>query len=156
MLLAHRASKFYIHFMKVKIKRFDKTLPLPEYQSDGAAAMDLAARKPVIIQPHSVERVPLNIAIQPPPNHWVLMSARSSLHKKGLMLANGIGVGDADYCGDNDEYHAALYNFTNQPVKIEKGERLTQMMILSREKIEWQEQEKLESDDRGGFGSTGK
>ncbi len=141
--------------MKVKVKRFDKSLPLPQYQSNGAAAMDLASRQVVTIQPHTVKLVPLNIALQPPPNHWVLMSARSSLYKKGLMLANGIGVGDSDYRGDNDEYHAALYNFTDQPVKIEKGERLTQIMILSRETIEWQEEESFPEKDRGGFGSTG-
>lgn len=142
--------------MKVKIKRFDKSLPLPKYQSNGAAAMDLAAREAMTVQPRSVAMVPLNIALQPPAHHWVLMSARSSLYKKGLMLANGIGVGDFDYKGNNDEYHAALFNFTDQPVKIEKGERLTQMMILNREKIEWEEQDEFADEDRGGFGSTGK
>ncbi len=139
----------------VTVKRFDKSLPLPQYQSQGAAALDLAARCSKTIPPQTVKLVPLNIALQPPPNYWVLMSARSSLYKKGLMLANGIGVGDSDYRGDNDEYQAALFNFTDRPVKVEKGERLTQMMLLSRKKIIWQERDNFKTDDRGGFGSTG-
>ncbi len=141
--------------IKVKIKRFDKSLPLPEYQTQGAAALDLMARKQVKIKPQTVELVPLNIALQLPPNYWALMSARSSLYKKGVMLANGIGVGDTDYCGDQDEYQAALFNFTQQTVTINKGERITQMIILPRQKVELQELESFKTNDRGGFGSTG-
>lgn len=100
--------------------------------------------------------VPLNIALELPKNHWVLMSARSSLHKRGLMMANGIGVGDEDYCGDNDEYRAALLNYTKEPVTIERGERIVQMIVMQREPVEVEIVEKLEGKDRGGFGSTGK
>lgn len=141
--------------IEIKIKRFDKSLPLPKYQTKGAAALDLYSRQDEIIKPGVVKLVPLNIALQLPPDYWVLMSARSSLYKKGLMLANGIGVGDYDYRGDNDEYQAALYNFTKQEAKIKKGERLAQMIILPREKIILKELESFETQDRGGFGSTG-
>lgn len=141
--------------MKINIKRFDKTLPLPEYKTGGAAAFDLYARKDVTIEPQSVTLVPLNIAIQLPKAHWALLSARSSLHKKGLLLANGIGVGDYDYRGDGDEYMAALLNFSNKPVQVEKGERLVQMIIMHRERADLIEQNKFEESDRGGFGSTG-
>ena len=142
--------------MKIKIKQFDTTLPLPEYKTQGAAAMDLYARETVIIGAQSVGYVPLNIAMSVPENYWVLLSARSSLHKKGLTMANGIGVGDSDYCGDNDEYKAALFNFTQQPVTVERGERIVQMMVLPREKIEFVKVKKMITKDRGGFGSTGK
>ncbi|HEX7018196.1 MAG TPA: dUTP diphosphatase [Patescibacteria group bacterium] len=142
--------------MKIKIKRFDTSLPLPEYKSPGAAALDLAARETVTIAPRTTNMIPLNIALELPPDHWVLLAARSSLHKKGLIMANGIGVGDADYCGDNDEYHAALYNLTDQPVTIERGERITQMIVLPVERAELEEVKHLGNKDRGGFGSTGK
>lgn len=142
--------------IKVKIKRFDKNLPLPEYKTSGAAAMDLYARETVTIQPHSVGNTPLNIALEIPQDCWVLMSARSSLHKRGVMLANGIGVGDSDFCGDNDEYQAALLNFTDEVVTIERGERICQMKILRREKVELEEVEKLGNKNRGGYGSTGR
>jgi dUTP pyrophosphatase len=142
--------------MKIKIKRFDATLPLPEYKSERAASFDLYAREQVTIQPGEVILVPLNIAIQLPVNHWALLSARSSLFKKKLLVANGIGVGDEDYCGDQDEYKAPLLNFGQAPVIIEKGERIVQMMILGREQVEFEEVKKLEAPNRGGFGSTGK
>ncbi len=142
--------------MKVLIKRFDKSLPLPEYKTSGAAAFDLCARQDTLIPAHKVVLVPLNIAIQLPADHWALLSARSSLHKMGLMVANGIGVGDYDYRGDNDEYMAALLNFTDQEVMVKKGERVVQMIIMSRERVDFEELDKFETEDRGGFGSTGK
>ena len=142
--------------MKVKLKRFDKTLPLPVYKTKGAAAFDLFAREKTVIEPHRVNYVPLNIALQLPKNHWVLMSARSSLHKRGVMMANGIGIGDYDYRGDEDEYMAALLNFTDQPVVIEKGERIVQMIILEREQVELEELDKFDANNRGSYGSTGR
>ena len=146
----------YSVHMRIKIKRFDKSLPLPEYKTTGAAAFDLYAREEITISAQSVGYVPLNIAVELPASHWALVSARSSLHKKGLMMANGIGVGDSDYAGDNDEYKAALFNFSDRDVVIEKGERIVQMIILEREKIALEEVDHLENMDRGGFGTTGK
>lgn len=141
--------------MNVAIKRFDTTLPLPEYKSAGAAALDLYARVTTSIPPHEVGYVPLNIALELPPDAWALMAARSSLHKKNVMMANGIGVGDADYCGDTDEYRAALYNFSDRPVTIERGERIVQMIILTRQKIILTEKTHFTGPNRGGFGTTG-
>jgi dUTP pyrophosphatase len=142
--------------MQVKIKLFDQSLPLPEYKSSGAAALDLYSRVDMEINPGEVAYVPLNIALQIPEGYFVLLSARSSLQKKSLMMANGVGIGDYDYRGDGDEYKAALYNFSKQAVKIEKGERLVQMIVLKREKIDLEKLEIFEANDRGGFGSTGR
>lgn len=142
--------------MKVKIKLFDQSLPLPEYKSSGAAALDLYSRLDLSLEPGKVAYVPLNIVLQIPENYFVLMSARSSLQKKGLMMANGIGIGDYDYRGDGDEYQAALYNFSQKKVSIEKGERIVQMIVLPREKIELEQLGNFSEDNRGGFGSTGK
>jgi deoxyuridine 5'-triphosphate nucleotidohydrolase len=141
--------------LKVSIKRFDKDLPLPEYKTSVAAVMDLCAREDTTVPARGVALVPLNIALQIPEGCWVLMSARSSLHKRGVMMANGIGVGDYDYRGDGDEYKAALFNFTDEPVTIEKGERIVQMIILERQPVELQEKTAFKTADRGGFGSTG-
>ncbi len=137
------------------IKRFDVTLPLPEYKTLGAAGLDLVARLDVSIEPQSVGYVPLNIALELPEGYFALIAARSSLHKKGLMLANGIGVGDYDFRGDGDEYVAALYNFTQQTVAITKGERLVQLLIVPVARVEIQEKQVLGNPNRGGFGSTG-
>ncbi len=143
--------------MIVKIKLIDDSLPVPSYQTSGSAAIDLYSRLDLKIAPKTVTLVPLNVILQIPENYWVLMAARSSLHKRGLMLINGIGVGDYDYRGENDEYHAALFNFSEQTVEISKGDRLVQAIVLSREKVEFSKIDVIAEDDknRGGFGSTG-
>jgi len=141
--------------MDVKIKRFDKELPLPEYKTDGAAAFDLYARISVEIPPKELKYVPLNVAVQTPPGYFLLLVARSSTHKKGIWMANGIGIGDADFSGNDDEYSAVYYNFTDKPVLIEKGERIAQALILKRDIVEWKEVDSMENKTRGGFGTTG-
>lgn len=142
--------------LQVIIKRFDTDLPLPKYQTAGAAAFDLYAREQTTIPAGKVGYVPLNIAIQLPKGYWAQVSARSSLHKRGLLLANGIGVGDWDYRGDGDEYKAALLNFSDQEVVVERGERVAQMMVLPVQQVSFIEQDHFDTDDRGGFGSTGR
>src|SRR3989344_3318958 len=142
--------------MKVRIKRFDKSLPLPEYKTAGAVAFDLAPRVSVTLLPGGIVRVPLNVAIEPPPGYMVMLAARSSLHKKGLMLAHGVGIFDEDFSGNKDEYHAPLYNFTNQPVSVERGERIVQCIFKKYDKAEWEEVDDLGNKTRGGSGSTGK
>lgn len=141
--------------MNVAIKRMDAGLPLPEYKTAGASAMDLCVRETATVAPKAVTVFPLNVAIRPPPGHFVLMAARSSLQKRGLMLANGIGILDEDYAGDNDEYHAALYNFTDAPVEVKRGERVTQIIVLPYDKVAWKEELTLGNPDRGAYGTTG-
>lgn len=141
--------------MQFKIKQFDTTLPLPEYKTAGAAGMDLYARVDTEVPAKSVGYIPLNIALEVPAGFWVLLSSRSSTHKQGLMPANGIGICDSDYKGDNDEYHFPVYNFTDQPVVVQKGQRIAQIIILPYEKAELEVVSSLENTDRGGFGTTG-
>ena len=141
--------------MRVHIKRFNKDIPLPKHETAGAAAFDLRAREKVEIPPGEVRLVPLNVAVETPPEHFLLIAARSSTHKKGLMMANGVGVGDSDFSGDGDEYHAALLNFTQKPVVVEKGDRIAQGMFVRFARAEWDEVDKLGNITRGGFGTTG-
>lgn len=141
--------------MQIKIKRFDNKLPFPAYQTTGAVAFDLYARESTKIAPQSVALVPLNVAVEVPAGYWLLLAARSSLHKLGVLLANGIGIGDTDFCGNDDEYRAPLLNFTNHEVTIERGTRIVQMMVMSDHKPKLVEVKKLEGLNRGGIGSTG-
>lgn len=142
--------------MKARIKRIDKELPLPEYKTKGAVAFDFAAREAKTIAPKAIEYMPLNVCVKPPAGHMLLLAGRSSLHKRGLMMVNGVGVGDEDFCGNKDEYKAALYNFTDAPVALERGERIVQGMFVPILRHEWHEVDDMEEADRGGFGSTGK
>lgn len=141
--------------MELKIRRFDKSIPLPEYKTRGAAAMDLSAREDTIIPPGAVVAVPLNVAIAPPTGYFLLMAARSSLSKRGLTMANGIGVIDEDYAGDEDEYRAILRNFTDADVLVQKGDRIVQIIVLPYERAALIEVESLGGPSRGGIGSTG-
>jgi len=142
--------------MNIVVKRFDKELPLPEYKSAGAVAMDLVARESVTIKPQEVKLIPLNIAIEIPEGYFVLLVNRSSTYKMGITCVNGVGIGDYDFRGDNDEYMFPALNYTNQTVTIERGIRCCQMLILPVTKVSIKEVQKMESKDRGGFGSTGK
>ena len=81
--------------LQVTIKRFDKSLPVPEYKTAGAAAIDLYARVETVIPARAVGYVPLNVALQLPPDCFALLSARSSLHKKGVMMANKVWLDSA-------------------------------------------------------------
>lgn len=141
--------------LEIRIRRIDKSLPLPEYKTPGAVAFDLAARESHVIPPKGICYSPLNVCILIPEGHMIMLAARSSLHKKGLMLANGVGVVDQDFAGNGDEYRAALYNFTDEPVAVERGERIVQAVVKPILKCAWVEVDDLEIPDRGGFGSTG-
>ena len=142
--------------MQVKIKRIDSSLPMPAYQTPGSVAFDLYSRDNMTVPAKSIALIPSNLIIQTPPRYALILSARSSLaKKKGLMLANGIGVIDQDYRGPDDEIKISVYNFTDNEVSIEKGERIAQGMFVRVDQAEWKEVKSVEEASRGGFGSTG-
>lgn len=142
--------------MQIKIKRIDVSLPLPQYHTPGSAGFDIYAREDKTISAKSLALIPSNLIIETPAGHALIISARSSLaKKKGLMLANGIGIIDNDYCGPEDEIKISVYNFTENEVKIEKEERLAQGIFVKIEQGEWEETGGINMQSRGGFGSTG-
>jgi len=140
---------------KIKIKLFDRSLPLPKYHTDGSVGLDLYARETKTISPGKIEHIPLNVAIEPPEGYWVLMAARGGTHKKGILLANSVGVFDEDFCGDEDEYHFAAYNCTDKEVTIKKGERIAQLMLVKTTRAEIKQVDKMNRETRGKYGSTG-
>ncbi len=71
------------------------------------------------------------------------------------MFANAIGVIDQDYHGASDEIHLFVYNFTDEPVEVKRGDRLAQALIIPIQKVEFEEVKKIKDESRGGFGSTG-
>jgi dUTP pyrophosphatase len=141
--------------MRVKIKRFDTSIPAPAYQTNGAVCVDMRARLETVIEPKSIGYIPLNVALEIPEGYWAMLAPRSSTHKMGLMCGNSIGIFDWDFRGDNDEYHFIVFNFTDKPVTVEKGQRIAQLMVMKVERIEFEEVAALEGADRGKIGSTG-
>lgn len=138
------------------IARFKRALPLPAYHTAGAAAFDLYAREATTVKAGGLTSIPANIIVQTPPGYALVVSARSSLAKRGLMLANGIGVIDEDYGGPADEVRIAVYNFTKKKVRVAAGERLAQGMFLRVTRARWRESTRVRARSRGGFGSTGR
>lgn len=142
--------------MQVKIFQKNKQTPLPQYKTPGAVAFDIAASEDMSIPAREIALIPTGLVICVPEGYALIVAARSSTAiKRGLMLANGIGIIDQDYCGPDDEIKISVYNFTDKPVKIKKDDRVAQGMFVKIEKVEWKKTDKLENKTRGGFGSTG-
>ncbi len=143
--------------MIVKIKRVDKSLPLPRYHSKGAVGCDLLARVSTTVPPKTLAKIPANVIIQTPKGYMFMVASRGSTpFKKGLMPPHGFGVGDQDFCGEEDEYQIPVYNFTEKEIVVEKGERIAQGIFVPVEKASWEEVESMgDNTSRGGFGSTG-
>ncbi len=98
---------------KVRIRRLDPSVELPAYGTDGSAAFDLAASADTTIAPGEVRLVPTGLVIEVPEGMFLAVFARSSTPlKRGLMVANGVGVVDSDYCGPTDEVKIPALNFT--------------------------------------------
>lgn len=141
--------------VNIKIHRLNDSVPLPEYHTSGSVAFDLTAAENVTIEPWAIALVGTGLVIATPPGHVLIIAARSSLPlKKGLMVANGIGIIDQDYCGPNDEIKVQLLNISKAPITVEKGERIAQGIFVKIERAEWEEG-LTTNDNRGGFGGTG-
>lgn len=146
-----------MHTLSVRIRRLHSSVALPEYQTAGAAGFDLAASDDVTVQPGGVALIPTGLVIETPPGYFLGVFARSSTPlKRGLMVANGVGVVDSDYCGPRDEVKIAVMNFTAAPVEIKTGDRIAQGLFIPVARAEWRETEQdLRDGSRGGFGATG-
>jgi dUTP pyrophosphatase len=142
--------------MRLKIKRLDAAVGLPETATAGAAGFDLASAVDEEIPARSIRLVGTGLVIAVPEGYFLGIFARSSTPlKRGLMVANGIGVVDADYCGPGDEIKIQLLNITDAPVQVKRGDRLAQGIVLPCPRIEWEEVDDISQPSRGGFGSTG-
>ena len=142
--------------MRLKIKRLDAAVRLPETATAGAAGFDLASAVDLEIPPRSIRLVGTGLVIAVPDGYFLGIFARSSTPlKRGLMVANGVGVVDADYCGPADEIKIQLLNITDAPVQVKRGDRLAQGIVLPCPRIEWEEVAETSVPTRGGFGSTG-
>ncbi len=145
----------------IRIKRLPhgEGLPLPAYQTDRAAGMDLLAGVPaqtrVIIEPGARELVPTGIAIELPDGYEAQVRPRSGLAlKHGVTVLNAPGTIDADYRG---EIGVILINHGAEAFEISRGDRIAQMIIAPVTRATLTEASEIEATARGagGFGSTG-
>jgi len=142
--------------MKVKIKRIDKSLPLPVYETGGSVGFDLLAREDVEIKPDEIALIPANVIVEVPKGYALILASRSSTPKKhGLTKPHGIGVIDNDYNGPNDEIKIQVHSFRNKTVIIKKGTKIAQGLFVKVDQLQFEEIDEVTGESRGGFGSTG-
>ena len=132
-------------------------LKLPDYQTEGAAGMDLiaAVAEPITLQPGDRALIPTGLSIALPSGYEAQIRPRSGLaYKNGVTVLNSPGTIDCDYRG---EVSVLLINFSNEPFKIERGMRIAQMVVARYVQINLQDVANLPGSARGtgGFGSTG-
>ena len=141
--------------MRLSITRLDPSVPLPVYSTPGAAAFDLAAAADVDVPPGEIRLIGTGLVVKVPDGHFLAIIARSSTPlKRGLIVANSVGVIDSDYCGPTDEVKIQVLNITQTTALVRKGDRIAQAMVLAAPRVEFVEGETAET-SRGGFGSTG-
>jgi dUTP pyrophosphatase len=131
--------------------------PIPNYETKASAGMDLRAsiETPIVLQPLERAIIKTGLFIELPIGYEAQVRPRSGLAaKKGITVLNAPGTIDADYRG---EVGVILINLSQEPFKIENGERIAQLVIAKHERAEWIEVEVLSETSRGegGFGSTG-
>ena len=142
--------------MKLKLQRIDRDLPLPAYQTRGAAGFDLYARSRVVVEPGHTALIPSNVIVDLPAGFALLVALRSSTPiRKGLISPHGIGIVDSDYCGPEDELKTLVFNPSGEPIVVERGERIAQALVVQAGQVELCEVDRIDAPTRGGFGSTG-
>ena len=145
--------------MSTSIKIVNKsTNPLPAYQTEQAAGLDLSANlsEPVVLQPLQRQLIPTGLFIELPAETEAQIRPRSGLaFKHGITVLNSPGTIDADYRG---EVKVLLINLSNEAFTIQHGERIAQMVVAKVEHAEFVEVQELTDSARSvaGFGSTGK
>ena len=143
--------------LTLKVLRADPRIPLPEYQTEGAAGMDIRAflENELTIPPLGRAKVPTGLKIEIPPGYEGQIRPRSGLAVKfGLTVLNSPGTIDSDYRGDIE---VILINFGTESIIIKDGERIAQLLITPVCRVQLEAATAINDTNRGsgGFGSTG-
>lgn len=132
-----------------------KNMPLPAYETPGAAGMDLRSAATMMIPPMMRVRVPTGFEIEIPPGFEGQVRPRSgAAYKSGLTVINSPGTIDSDFRG---EVCVLLVNLGSEHVSFARGDRIAQLVISPVVRAEVVETDELSETVRGagGFGSTG-
>ena len=146
--------------VKVRVQRLPgaEDLPLPSYQTEGAAGADLrsAENGPLVIGPGDRAAVATGLVLEIPDGYEAQVRPRSGLAvRHGLTVVNAPGTIDSDYRG---EVKVLMVNLGRSPVIIERGDRIAQLVLAPVTRAEFCTADELAETGRGagGFGSTGR
>src|SRR3989344_7366516 len=138
--------------MKLKIKKLYDQAILPSYAHEGDAGMDLFSAHDYVLAPGDRTLVETGISVEVPEGYELQIRPRSGLAlKHGLSIVNSPGTVDSSYRG---EVGVICINLGNEPIKIEKGKKVAQMVFKKIETVKFEEVPQLDDTSRGegGFG----
>lgn len=144
--------------IKIEVINMAKDLPLPAYQTELSAGMDLlaAVEEDIVLEPGEIRLIPTGLKIAVPDGYEAQIRPRSGLAlKHGISMVNCVGTIDADYRG---EVGVILINHGKKTFPIARGERIAQMVINPIVQADFNLVDSLDDTERGegGFGHTGK
>ena len=142
--------------MKISYIKLDKELPTPGHAHPGDGGVDLYAREDVRLEPEAWTMAPTGVAVAIPDGYAGMVVPRSGLAARlGVGVVNGPGLVDAGYRG---EINVILINHGSEPLTLERGERIAQLVVVPVVRQKFVEVEALPESVRGagGFGSTGR
>jgi dUTP pyrophosphatase len=143
--------------IEIEIKLLDEDLPMPSYQNEGDAGLDLPSRVDCVLEPGERAKIPTGIAVAIPRGYAGFVLPRSGLASRhGIALVNSPGLVDSGYRGEmaiimiNTDKHEAFH--------IKRGDRIAQLVIQRVEEVKLIRRDQLDDTARGegGFGSTGR
>lgn len=140
--------------MNVEIVKVDKSLPLPEYKTEGAVAFDFFVRKKTLVPAGKIVLVPTGVIIKVPEGFGLAVVARSSTGRKKNILVP-FGLVDNDYYGPEDEIFLQAYNIGEKDCVLERGDRVAQGIFVQLAKAQWVEKKSAIKKQSRGTGSTG-
>lgn len=143
--------------VRLRVLPHGEGLPLPAYQTAGAAGCDLCAAlaEPMVLAPGARGLVPTGLCMALPEGYEAQVRPRSGLAvRHGVTVVNAPGTIDADYRG---ELQVALINLGEAPFTIRRGDRVAQLVVAPVTRAVWVPTDRLDDTSRGGggFGSTG-
>lgn len=140
----------------IRLRDTKDAVPLPQYMTPDAAGMDIYAdlAEDLTLPPLGRTLVPTGFALAVPQGYEAQVRPRSGLAlRSGLTILNAPGTIDADY---RDEVKILVINLGDQPVTIQRGDRIAQLVVAPVMRVQWQEVDQLAATKRaGGFGHTG-
>ncbi len=140
----------------VKIQKLHPDAVIPEYQTLGSAGADLVSVQDVDIQPGKVRAINVGFSVAFPPGYEIQIRPRSGLAAHyAVTVVNTPGTVDSDYRGP---MKVLLINHGDKVFRVNKGDRIAQMVLNEVCRAHFEELEMLDETERGtgGFGSTGR